>query len=205
MEAIIQHIPVLYREALDLLKVEPGKVYVDATLGGAGHARGILERGGLVIGLDQDREAVERAQALGLTGLRVFHTNFRRLEAVLAQAGVAEVAGILADLGVSSYHLEDPRRGFSYQKEGPLDMRMGEEGPTAQEVVNRLPLEELYRVLRDLGRRSRPGASPRPSWPPAKSAPSAPPRSWRRSCGEQWASARRATRPARPSRPCACT
>lgn len=151
MEAIIQHIPVLYREALDLLKVEPGKVYVDATLGGAGHTRGILERGGLVIGLDQDREAVERAQALGLTGLRVFHANFRHLEEVLTQAGVAEVAGILADLGVSSYHLEDPRRGFSYQKEGPLNMRMGEGGPTAQEVVNRLPLEELYRVLRDLG------------------------------------------------------
>ncbi|MCX7850952.1 16S rRNA (cytosine(1402)-N(4))-methyltransferase, partial [Thermus sp.] len=64
MEPITQHIPVLYEEALDLLKVRPGEVYVDATLGGAGHARGILERGGLVLGLDQDPEAVARAQAL---------------------------------------------------------------------------------------------------------------------------------------------
>jgi 16S rRNA (cytosine1402-N4)-methyltransferase len=151
METVTQHIPVLYQEALDFLKVEPGKVYVDATLGGAGHTRGILERGGLVLGLDQDPEAVARAQALGLPGLRVYQANFRRLEEVLRQAGVEEVAGILADLGVSSFHLEDPKRGFSYQKEGPLDMRMGEEGPRAAEVVNTLSLEELYRILRDLG------------------------------------------------------
>lgn len=151
MEAITQHVPVLYQEALDLLAVQPGQVYVDATLGGAGHTRGILERGGLVLGLDQDPEAVARAQALNLPGLRVFRKNFRHLKAVLEEAGVERVAGILADLGVSSFHLEDPQRGFSYQREGPLDMRMGEEGPTAQEVVNRLPLEELYRILRDLG------------------------------------------------------
>lgn len=151
MEPITQHIPVLYGEALDLLKVRPGEVYVDATLGGAGHARGILERGGLVLGLDQDPEAVARAQALNLPGLRVFQANFRHLKGVLEAAGVRQVAGILADLGVSSFHLDDPRRGFSYQKEGPLDMRMGGEGPTAEEAVNRLPLEELYRILRDLG------------------------------------------------------
>lgn len=151
MEPITQHIPVLYEEALDLLKVRPGEVYVDATLGGAGHARGILERGGLVLGLDQDPEAVARAQALNLPGLRVFQANFRHLKEVLEAAGVRQVAGILADLGVSSFHLDDPRRGFSYQKEGPLDMRMGGEGPTAEEAVNRLPLEELYRILRDLG------------------------------------------------------
>ncbi|SDF03043.1 16S rRNA (cytosine1402-N4)-methyltransferase [Thermus arciformis] len=151
MEHITQHVPVLYQEALDFLKVEPGKVYVDATLGGAGHARGILERGGRVLGLDQDPEAVARARALGLPGLQVYQANFRRLKEVLRQAGVERVAGILADLGVSSFHLEDPRRGFSYQREGPLDMRMGEEGPRAAEVVNTLPLEALYRLLRDLG------------------------------------------------------
>jgi len=151
METITQHVPVLYQEALDLLNVQPGQVYVDATLGGAGHTQGILERGGLVIGLDQDPEAVERAKALNHPNLRVYQANFRNLLEVLKEAGVEKVAGILADLGVSSFHLEDPGRGFSYQKEGPLDMRMGTEGPTAEEVVNTLPLEELYRLLRDLG------------------------------------------------------
>ncbi|GAB5601845.1 16S rRNA (cytosine(1402)-N(4))-methyltransferase RsmH [Thermus sp. FJN-A] len=151
METTPQHTPVLYKEALDLLQVRPGEVYVDATLGGAGHARGILERGGLVLGLDQDPEAVERARALGLPGLKVLKRNFRHLKEALAEAGVDRVAGILADLGVSSFHLDEPSRGFSYQREGPLDMRMGEEGPTAEEVVNRLPLEALYRILRDLG------------------------------------------------------
>lgn len=151
MDAITEHIPVLYEEVLNLLQVRPGQVYVDATLGGAGHTKGILERGGLVIGLDQDPEAVARARALGLPGLRVFQQNFRHLKEVLQEAGVSQVAGILADLGVSSFHLEDPKRGFSYQREGPLDMRMGEEGPTAYEVVNTLPLEDLRRILRDLG------------------------------------------------------
>ncbi len=151
MNAITQHIPVLYEEALYWLQIRPGEVYVDATLGGAGHAKGILERGGLVIGLDQDPEAVARARTLNLPGLRVFQRNFRHLKEVLQEAGVSQVAGILADLGVSSFHLEDPKRGFSYQKEGPLDMRMGEEGPTAYEVVNTLPLEDLHRILRDLG------------------------------------------------------
>ncbi|WP_243026795.1 16S rRNA (cytosine(1402)-N(4))-methyltransferase RsmH [Thermus albus] len=151
MNAITQHIPVLYEEALYWLQIRPGEVYVDATLGGAGHAKGILERGGLVIGLDQDPEAVARARTLNLPGLRVFQRNFRHLKEVLEEAGVNQVAGILADLGVSSFHLEDPKRGFSYQKEGPLDMRMGEEGPTAYEVVNTLPLEDLHRILRDLG------------------------------------------------------
>jgi 16S rRNA (cytosine1402-N4)-methyltransferase len=151
METITQHVPVLYQEALDLLNVQPGQVYVDATLGGAGHTQGILERGGLVIGLDQDPEAVERAKALSHPHLLAYRANFRHLKEVLKEAGVEEVAGILADLGVSSFHLEDPGRGFSYQKEGPLDMRMGTEGPTAEEVVNTLPLEELYRLLRDLG------------------------------------------------------
>ncbi|BDG16514.1 16S rRNA (cytosine(1402)-N(4))-methyltransferase RsmH [Thermus brockianus] len=151
MAGITEHVPVMYQEALDLLAVKPGEVYVDATLGGAGHTRGILERGGLVIGLDQDPEAVARAQTLGLPGLKVFQRNFRHLREVLAEAGIEQVAGILADLGVSSFHLEDPKRGFSYHKEGPLDMRMGLEGPTAMEVVNTLPLEALYRILRDLG------------------------------------------------------
>ncbi len=143
----LSHIPVLYQEALDLLGVRPGGVYVDATLGGAGHTRGILERGGRVIGLDQDPEAIRRAQSLGLPNLTVVEANFRHLEEVLRGLGLDQVNGILADLGVSSFHLDDPSRGFSYAREGPLDMRMGREGPTAYEAVNRLPEAELRRIL----------------------------------------------------------
>ena len=98
-----------------------------------------------------DPEAVARAKGLHLPGLTVVQGNFRHLKRHLAALGVERVDGILADLGVSSFHLDDPSRGFSYQKEGPLDMRMGLEGPTAKEVVNRLPLEALARLLRELG------------------------------------------------------
>lgn len=140
---------------MEYLAIRPGGLYVDATLGGAGHARGILSRGGRVIGLDQDPEAVERAQGLGLEGLTVVKSNFRHLERVLDELGVERVEGVLADLGLSSFHLDDPRRGFSYAQEGPLDMRMGEEGPTAEEVVNSRDLEELYRILKEYGEEPR--------------------------------------------------
>ncbi len=152
---MVKHIPVLFEEVLEYLAVKPGGLYVDATLGGAGHTQGILARGGRVIGLDQDPEAVKRALEMRLPGLTVVQSNFRNLERVLDELGVGQVEGILADLGLSSFHLEDPRRGFSYAQEGPLDMRMGEEGPTAEEVVNTLSQEELYRILKEYGEEPR--------------------------------------------------
>jgi len=152
---MVKHIPVLFEEVLEYLAVKPGGLYVDATLGGAGHTQGILARGGRVIGLDQDPEAVKRALEMRLPGLTVVKSNFRNLERVLDELGVGQVEGILADLGLSSFHLEDPRRGFSYAQEGPLDMRMGEEGPTAEEVVNTLSQEELYRILKEYGEEPR--------------------------------------------------
>jgi 16S rRNA (cytosine1402-N4)-methyltransferase len=141
------HEPVLLHEALDLLNVQPGGVYVDATFGGGGHTRGIVERGGQVVAIDQDPDAHERAERLGGVAIRFVRSNFRDLEAVLDALGVPSVQGILADLGVSSYHFDDPERGFSYQREGPLDMRMGREGPTAAEVVNALSEEELADLI----------------------------------------------------------
>ena len=141
------HEPVLLKEALDLLNVQPGGVYVDATFGGGGHTRGIVERGGQVLAIDQDPDAHKRAERLGGVAIRFVRSNFRNLETVLASQGLPSVQGILADLGVSSFHLEDPDRGFSYQREGPLDMRMSGEGPTAADLVNTLDEEELANLI----------------------------------------------------------
>lgn len=151
----MSHTSVLYHEALDWLAVRPGRVYVDATLGGAGHTQGILERGGQVIAFDQDPEAIARAQALGLANLTLVEANFRELVPELEKRGLRQVDGILADLGVSSFHFDDARRGFSYQQEGPLDMRMGEGGLTAAEVVNTYPEEDIADILYRYGEEPR--------------------------------------------------
>ncbi len=151
----MSHTSVLYHEALDWLAVRPGGVYVDATLGGAGHTRGILERGGQVIAFDQDPEAIARAEALGLANLTLVEANFRELVPELKKRGLRQVDGILADLGVSSFHFDDARRGFSYQQEGPLDMRMGEGALTAAEVVNTYPEEDIADILYRYGEEPR--------------------------------------------------
>ncbi|MBO1436420.1 16S rRNA (cytosine(1402)-N(4))-methyltransferase RsmH [Meiothermus sp. CFH 77666] len=151
----VSHTSVLYHEALDWLAVQPGGVYVDATLGGAGHTQGILERGGRVIAFDQDPEAIARAQALGLANLTLIEANFRELVPELEKRGLRQVDGILADLGVSSFHFDDARRGFSYQQEGPLDMRMGAGALTAAEVVNTYPEEDIADILYRYGEEPR--------------------------------------------------
>ncbi len=151
----MSHTPVLYQEALDWLAVRPGGVYVDATLGGAGHTRGILERGGKVIAFDQDPEAIARAKALGLPNLTLVEANFSELLTQLHQRDLHQVDGILADLGVSSFHFDDPQRGFSYQLEGPLDMRMGSGDLTAAEVVNTYGEEEIADILFKYGEEPR--------------------------------------------------
>jgi len=143
----MRHTPVLYQEVLHWLAIRPGGVYVDATLGGAGHTQGILEQGGRVVAFDQDPEAIARAQALGLPNLTLIQADFRHLVPELNRRGIAQIDGLLADLGVSSFHFDDARRGFSYQHEGPLDMRMGEGQLTADEVVNTYPEETLAEIL----------------------------------------------------------
>ncbi len=153
----VSHTSVLYHESLDWLAVRPGGVYVDATLGGAGHTRGILERGGQVIAFDQDPQAIARAKALGLPNLTLVEANFSELLPQMGKLGIAQLDGILADLGVSSFHFDDAQRGFSYQLEGPLDMRMGSGDLTAAEVVNTFDEEEIADILYKYGeeRRSR--------------------------------------------------
>lgn len=138
------HTPVLYQKALELLAIQPGRIYVDATFGAGGHARGILAQGGQVVAFDQDPDAEPRAREIPVKFVR---DNFAHLASRLEEMGIAQVDGILADLGVSSPQLETAERGFSYHLEGPLDMRMGDEGPSAADLVNNVSESELALIL----------------------------------------------------------
>jgi 16S rRNA (cytosine1402-N4)-methyltransferase len=151
----VGHKSVLLAEAMELLAVRPGGLYVDGTLGLGGHATAILERsapGGRVIGVDKDAETLEIARATlrpGADRVRLVHGDFRRIPEIL---GEEKADGILLDLGVSSVQLDTALRGFSFQQEGPLDMRMDRSGgETAADVVNRLREDDLANVLYRLG------------------------------------------------------
>lgn len=148
----------MLHEVLDLLGCKPGGTYVDATLGMGGHARAILERigpHGTLIGLDRDKESLERArQALDSfsTTVRLYHENFKNLPLVLNNLSVPPLDGVLADLGVSSYQLLTPERGFSFRSEGMLDMRMDRsQRQTAADLVNELPKDDLARLIHRYG------------------------------------------------------
>lgn len=148
------HIPALLPQSLQALDIKPDGIYVDATYGGGGHSRAIVERlshEGHLYSFDQDREAVERA----FTDERftIIHGNFRFLSNFLRFYGVrGKVDGILADLGVSFHHFDDPERGFSFRTDGPLDMRMNQTARlTAAELLNTYPEEKIASILRDYG------------------------------------------------------
>ncbi len=153
--------PVLLEETLDLLDLRRGGIFVDATLGLGGHAEAILRASPEVrlIGVDRDPAALERArERLSPFGDRVrfAHANFLQLEQALAGLGVGAgrvdgVAGILADLGVSSMQLDTPERGFSFRFEAPLDMRMGLAEQTAADLVNEASEGDLQMIIRDYG------------------------------------------------------
>ncbi len=152
------HRPVLMQEALDLLRCQPGKRYVDATVGGGGYAEAILERSspdGLLLGVDWDQEAVDRTrERLQPFQGRFFveRAPFHRIPDLMAWLGWDTVHGIVMDLGVSSHQLDDPERGMSFLKDGPLDMRMDRSLPTtAADLVNRLSVDELTRLFKELG------------------------------------------------------
>lgn len=159
------HLSVMAQEAIDALEPRPGGVYVDATFGDGGHSRAILQRigsQGRLFALDRDRTAVQRSRALVCDypeQLTVVHTPFSRLKEVLDQYGVATVQGVLFDLGVSSRQLDEPDRGFSFQADGPLDMRMDQpcmEQPmeklvTAATIVNTFGREALADIFFHFG------------------------------------------------------
>jgi 16S rRNA (cytosine1402-N4)-methyltransferase len=153
-----RHVPVLMRHVLEALDPKPGHTVVDCTLGLGGHAAELLRRvtpGGRLIGIDLDPKNVEAARELLSTvggEFHLFNTNFAALPAVLAQVGVERADGVVADLGVASPQIDDPARGFSYRKPGPLDMRMDPtRGKPASQLVNTMTERELAEALRTLG------------------------------------------------------
>ncbi len=153
------HKPILLQECLDFLNIKPDGIYVDGTLGGGGHAWHIasrLTKGGRLIGIDQDADAVFAA------GMRlqefsdrvcIVRSNYREIQQILLGFGIKKVDGILLDLGVSSYQLDASERGFTYrEKSAPLDMRMDQrQTKTAKEIVNQYSEFDLYRIIRDYG------------------------------------------------------
>ena len=152
-----KHDPVLLNEVLEGLNIRPDGIYVDGTLGGAGHSYEICSRlkGGRLIGIDQDEDAIKAASER-LKGfldiVSIVKSNYENIEPVLKDLSIKEVDGILLDLGVSSYQLDTPGRGFSYKCDAPLDMRMDRERDlTAADIVNTYSEYDLFRIIRDYG------------------------------------------------------
>lgn len=147
------HTPVLLEESLDALAVKPDGVYVDCTFGGGGHSRGILSRlgrHGMLVAFDQDGDAA--ANLPDDDRILFIRSNFRFLRSQLRTRSIDSVDGILADLGVSSHHFDDPSRGFSFRFDSPLDMRMNDRASlSAEDVAMNYDHEALTRILRDYG------------------------------------------------------
>ena len=151
------HTPVLLKEVIGFLQVKKGKKYIDATLGGSGHTGEILSSGGRVLGIDVDQEAldyVKNTQELWIKNqeLILAKGNFRNLDNIARLNKFDKVSGILFDFGVSSFQIESGKRGFSFSKGGPLDMRMDKDlSVTARDLINILPKGELYEIFTKLG------------------------------------------------------
>lgn len=152
-----KHISVLLNEVIESLNIKEDGIYVDCTLGGAGHSSEILKylsNKGRLIGIDQDTNALEAAKEKlkNYQNVTYVHDNFYNIDSILKELKIDKVDGILMDLGVSSYQLDTAERGFSYMKDAPLDMRMNrEKGFSAYEVVNEYSASELFRIMRDYG------------------------------------------------------
>lgn len=153
-----KHVSVLLEETVEHLNIKADGVYVDGTLGGAGHAYQICKRlgaDGRLIGIDQDGEAIrtsaERLKEFG-DKVTIVKSNYVNMKQILQDLGIQRVDGIVLDLGVSSYQLDNAGRGFSYMEDAPLDMRMDrEQGTSAKEIVNTYPESELFRIIKEYG------------------------------------------------------
>ena len=152
------HEPIMLEEVIDGLRIRPDGIYVDGTLGGAGHSDRIAERlneKGMLIGIDQDGDAIAAAsKRLNKYGekVRIVRSNYAAMRSVLEGMNIRRVNGILLDLGVSSYQLDNAERGFSYREDAPLDMRMDQRNArTARDIVNDCSEKELYHIIRNYG------------------------------------------------------
>ena len=145
-----KHISVLLNECIESLNIKPDGIYIDGTVGGAGHSKEIAKRlkNGLLLGFDQDPDAIQVASER-LNGLpaRLVNCNFALMDTVAREQGIEGVDGILLDLGVSSYQLDTAERGFSYHKDAPLDMRMSKNGISAKDIVNSFSVKELSDIF----------------------------------------------------------
>ena len=154
MTTTFRHEPVLAAEVVLFLRPAPGMTILDGTVGGGGHSSLLLSTGAHVIGSDRDPEALAHTRShLAAYGEKfsALEGNFSEAPEALVRIGVTGLDGILLDLGVSSHQLDTPGRGFSFQREGPLDMRMGNTGQTAADLVNTAPASELARIFRQYG------------------------------------------------------
>jgi 16S rRNA (cytosine1402-N4)-methyltransferase len=153
------HIPVLVEEVVHALAVAPGETHVDGTFGAGGYTRAILEKGAArVIAFDRDPDAIHAGESLAaLSGerLTLVPERFSRMRQALTARGIAEVDGVALDIGVSSMQLDRPERGFSFQGDGPLDMRMGRDGPSAADFLNHAEESEIADVLFHYGEEPR--------------------------------------------------
>ena len=150
----MSHAPVLLREAIDALAVKPGGLYLDATFGGGGYAREILQRGGNVLALDRDPDAVARAaelEAAFQNRFTIAQARFGELDQIAVDLNLGPIDGVVFDLGVSSFQFDEGARGFSFQADADLDMRMEKTGPSAADAVNRLSQDALADLIYGYG------------------------------------------------------
>ena len=149
------HIPVMLKEVVEHMAPEAGGIYVDGTFGGGGYSRALLQAAQChVIGIDQDPEAIARAEEMIAkypNRLQVLPGNFGDMQDLLAQQKIYQVDGVVLDIGVSSYQIDDADRGFSFKRNGPLDMRMSQDGETAADVVNYMAEKDLADIIYKYG------------------------------------------------------
>ncbi len=149
-----RHVPVMLREVLQYLAPAPGEIVIDATFGAGGYSRAILAKGATVLGIDRDPEAITAGLEISAQHgkkLRLVEGRFSELDLIAGEAGYQRVHGVVLDIGVSSMQLDQAQRGFSFRSDGPLDMRMGQSGLTAADLVNQLERVNLTRIIGILG------------------------------------------------------